>query len=85
MFTSLAAHFHALARGRVVPLGDDLLHKIDVATGEIAACTSATHACVAAIVGMRRTLYPDAPPYQAVPQPAVAVDPSGPGEPASVK
>ncbi|HUC49261.1 MAG TPA: FUSC family protein [Xanthobacteraceae bacterium] len=65
MFTALAPHFRALARGHVAPLGDDLLQKIDVATGEVAACTSATHACVAAIVGLRRTLYPDAEPYQA--------------------
>jgi uncharacterized membrane protein YccC len=65
MFTALAPHFRALARGRVAPLGDDLLQKIDVAIREVAACASATHACVAAIVGLRRTLYPDAAPYQA--------------------
>ena len=65
MFARLAPHFRALARGRVAPLGDDLLQKIDIAIGEVAACTAATHACVAAIVGLRRTLYPDAAPYQA--------------------
>jgi uncharacterized membrane protein YccC len=64
MFASLAAHFRGLGRGRVTPLGDDLLQKIDCAIGEATACTATTHACVAAIVGMRHTLYPDAPPYR---------------------
>jgi len=53
-----------LAHGRVPPLGDDLLQKIDIALDEIAACAAATHACVAAVVGLRRTLYPDAPQHQ---------------------
>ena len=64
MFAGVAAHFRALARGRVAQLGDDLLQKIDIAISEVTACTSATHACVAAIVGLRQTLYPDAPPYR---------------------
>ncbi|MBV9531892.1 MAG: FUSC family protein [Bradyrhizobium sp.] len=64
MFASLAAHFRALARGGLAQLDDDLLQTIDIAIGEVAACTAATHACVAAIVGMRQTLYPDAPPYR---------------------
>jgi uncharacterized membrane protein YccC len=66
MFAGLAPHFRALAHGRVAPLGDDLLHKIDVAIDEVATCTAATHACVAAVVGLRRTLFPDAPPHQPV-------------------
>ena len=64
MFAGLSAHFRALARGRVPQLGDDLLQKIDIAISEAAACTAATHACVAAVVGLRQTLYPDAPPYR---------------------
>jgi len=64
MFPGLAAHFRALARGRVGELGKDLLQKIDSAIGEVAACTAATHACVAAIVGLRQTLYPEAPQYR---------------------
>jgi uncharacterized membrane protein YccC len=64
MFAGLASHFHALARGRVPPLRDNLLQTIDIAIDEVAACTAATHACVAAIVGLRRTLYPKAPPHQ---------------------
>jgi uncharacterized membrane protein YccC len=64
MFPSLAAHFRALARGRVAPLGDDLLQKIDAAISEVTACTASTRACIAAIVGLRQTLYPDAPPYR---------------------
>ena len=66
MFAGLAPHFRALARGRVPPLDDVLLQKIDLAIDEVAACTAATHACVAAIVGLRRTLYPDAPPHRPV-------------------
>jgi uncharacterized membrane protein YccC len=64
MFASLSAHFRALARGRAPQLGDDLLQKIDIAISEAAACTAATHVCVAAIVGLRQTLCPDAPPYR---------------------
>jgi len=70
MFAGLAAHFRALARGRVVPLGDDFLHKIDLAIGEVAACVASTSPCVAAVVGLRRTLYPDAPPYRPLNIPA---------------
>jgi len=58
MFASLAAHFRGLGRGRVAPLGDDLLEKIDSAIGEATACTATTHACVAAIVGMRHNPLP---------------------------
>jgi uncharacterized membrane protein YccC len=75
MMAGLALHFRGLARGRVAPLGDDLLRKIDVVIDEVAACTAATHACVAAVVGLRRTLYPDAPPHQMAP-PAAQVYPS---------
>src|SRR5262249_39300973 len=51
MFASLAAHFRGLAGGRVAQLGGDLLQKIDTAVSEVTACTAATHACIAAIVG----------------------------------
>jgi uncharacterized membrane protein YccC len=64
MFPGLAAHFRALARGRVPPLGDDVLQRIDTAISEVTACTASTHACIAAIVGLRQTLYPHAPAYQ---------------------
>ena len=50
--------------GRVPPLGDNLLQTIDMAIDEVAACTAATRTSVAAIVGVRRTLYPDAAPHQ---------------------
>jgi uncharacterized membrane protein YccC len=78
MFAGLAPHFRALAQGRAPALGDDLLRKIDIAIDEVAACTATTHACVAAIVGLRRTLFPDASPHQplqmapAIPQAASA-------------
>jgi uncharacterized membrane protein YccC len=74
MFASLAAHFRGLARGRVLQLGDDLLQKIDAAIGEVTACTAATHACIAAIVGLRQTLYPDAMAYR--PRQTGQVDPA---------
>jgi hypothetical protein len=64
MFADVAAHFRGLARGHMAQLGDDLLQKIDIAVSEVTACTAATHACVAAIVGLRQTLCPDAPPYR---------------------
>jgi uncharacterized membrane protein YccC len=79
MFAGLAGHFRALARGRVAQLGDDLLQKVDIAISEVTACTAATHACVAAVVGLRQTLYPDAPPYrprQTAQADAVQVGPS---------
>ncbi len=79
MFASLAAHFRGLGRGRVAPLGDDLLQKIDRAIGEATACTATTHACVAAIVGMRHTLYPDAPPYR-----PMGIEQTGPALPETV-
>ena len=84
MFASLAVHFRALGRGRVAPLGDDLLQKIDIAISEATACTAPTHACVAAIVGLRQTLSPDAPPYR--PRQTEQADPAlpGPSEAASV-
>ena len=83
MFAGLSRYFRGLSHGRVAPLGDDLLKKIDIAINEVAACTAATHACVAAIVGLRRTLYPDAPPYQPVQVPPAAPQAS-PSEAASV-
>src|SRR5499427_4123284 len=79
MFTGLAPHFRALAHGRVAPFGDDLLQKIDMAIDEVAACTAATHACVAAVVGLRRTLFPDASPYEPV-QTAPAMQQAAPIE-----
>jgi uncharacterized membrane protein YccC len=84
MFASLAVHFRALGRGRVAPLGGDLLQKIDVAISETTACTAATHACVAAIVGLKQTLYPDALPYR--PRQVEQADAAlpGPSEAASV-
>jgi hypothetical protein len=84
MFAGLAPHFRALARGRVPPLGNDLLQKIDIAIAEVSACTTATHACVAAIVGLRRTLYPDAPQYQPMQIAPTFAAPSAPSDPANV-
>jgi uncharacterized membrane protein YccC len=84
MFAGLTRHFRALARRRVPLLDNDLLQKVDIAIDEVAACTAATHACVAAVVGLRRTLYPDAPPHQPVQIAPASAAPSGPGETAQV-
>ena len=64
MLAGLDAHFRSLARGRVAPLGDDLLQKIDIVVSEVAACAASTPASISAIVGLRQTLYPEAPAYQ---------------------
>jgi len=48
----------------VARLGDDLLQKIDLGIDEVAAYAGSTKISIAAIVGLRRTLYPDAPPYR---------------------
>jgi uncharacterized membrane protein YccC len=84
MFAGLAAHFRALARGRGAPLGNDLLQKIDLAIGEVAACDASTSACVAAVVGLRRTIYPDAPPYRPMKIPAAAPTLSAANQAASI-
>ena len=84
MFADLAVHFRALARARVARLGDDLLQKIDIVINEVTACTAPTHACIAAVVGLRQTLYPDAPAYR--PRQIGQADAAqvGPGEAAGV-
>src|SRR5262249_10945540 len=84
MFADLDAHFRSLARDRVAPLGNELLQRIDTAVREVTACNASSHACIAAIVGLRQTLYPDAPAYrpgQAGPADAMQ---AGPGEAAGV-
>ncbi|HEX4411276.1 MAG TPA: FUSC family protein [Xanthobacteraceae bacterium] len=63
MFAGIAPFFRSLAHGGGAPLGESFLHQIDAAIDQMTACNAATHASVAAIVGLRRTLYPDAPPY----------------------
>jgi hypothetical protein len=84
MFARLAVHFRALARGRVAQLDDDLLQKIDFAISEATACTATTHACIAAIVGLRQTLYPDALPYRPRQMEQADAALRGPSEAASV-
>jgi hypothetical protein len=76
MFAGVSAHFRALAHGRVLPLGRELLAEIDASLGEILDCGLATHAAIAAVVGLRRTLFPDAQPYRPITVPALAATPS---------
>jgi uncharacterized membrane protein YccC len=83
MFGGIAAHFRALAHDHVQPLGRDLLAAIDSSIHGIADCGAATQACVAAIVGLRRTLYPDAPSYQP-PQAPDETEPTPVGAPAEI-
>ena len=83
MFTGFAPQCRDPARGRPAQLGDDLLRKIDIAVDEVVASPTATHGCVAAVVGLRRTIYPDAPPHQPVQTEPVAPK-VAPGETARV-
>jgi uncharacterized membrane protein YccC len=64
---SVAAHFRALARGRRQPPGPGLLASIDALIGDILGISSRAlrHTGLAAAFGLRRNLYPDAPPYAA--------------------
>jgi uncharacterized membrane protein YccC len=84
MFADLDTHFRSLARGRVAPLGNDLLRKIDSAVSEVTACSASSHACIAAIVGLRQTLCPDAPAYRPGQAEAADAAQAGPGAAASV-
>jgi uncharacterized membrane protein YccC len=65
----LAAYFRGLARGRRQPPAPALLESLDVLIRDVlvAGSPSARHKGVAAAVGLRRNLYPDAPPYAAEP------------------
>jgi len=61
----ISAHFRALLRGRLHEPPPDLLGHLDGLTGDILAVTSpfARYKGLAAVIGLRRNLYPDAPPY----------------------
>jgi uncharacterized membrane protein YccC len=63
----VASHFRALARGRRQPSGPGLLASIDALIGDMLAVSSRTlrHTGLVAAIGLRRNLYPDAPPYAA--------------------
>ncbi len=63
----VAGHFRAVARGRRQPPGAGLLASIDALIGDMLAVSSRAlrHTGLAAAIGLRRNLYPDAPPYAA--------------------
>jgi len=65
VFDGIAAHFYALARGRGDVPSTALLGYLDRLIGDILTTRSpsARHKGLAAAVGVRRNLYPDAPPY----------------------
>jgi uncharacterized membrane protein YccC len=65
-----AGHFRCYARARPHTLSTELLHDIDVLIGDILVLGSGPHRIkgLAAIVGLRRDLFPDASPYSSLPQ-----------------
>ena len=71
VFDGIAAHFRASARGRRQLPAPALLGYLDRLIGDILATSSpsARHKGLAAAVGVRRNLYPDAPPFAGEPQP----------------
>ena len=71
VFDGIAAHFRALARGRRQLPAPALLGYLDRLIGDILATSSpsARHKGLAAAVGVRRNLYPDAPPFAGEPEP----------------
>ena len=68
----VAGHFRALARGWRQPPGPSLLASIDALIGDMLAVSSRPlrHTGLVAALGLRRNLYPDAPPYAAETQKA---------------
>jgi hypothetical protein len=71
VLTGTAGHFRYFARGRPHILLPDLLRDIDALIGDILALGSGPDRIkgLAAIVGLRRDLYPDAPPNSHSPLP----------------
>jgi uncharacterized membrane protein YccC len=69
VFDGIAAHFRALAHGRRDMPAPALLGYLDQLIGDVlmTSSPSARHKGLAAVVGLRRNLYPDAPPYAAEP------------------
>ncbi|MBV9631732.1 MAG: FUSC family protein [Xanthobacteraceae bacterium] len=74
VLTGAAGHFRSFARGRQQTLSTDFLRDIDVLIGDILVLGSGSDRTkgLAAIVGLRRDLYPDAPPYIPSPLPVQA-------------
>jgi uncharacterized membrane protein YccC len=66
VLAGVAAHFRDLARARQQTPSPALLGDMDALIGDILALSSPSrrHKGVAATVGLRRNLYPDAPPYR---------------------
>jgi uncharacterized membrane protein YccC len=73
VLTGTAEHFRAFARGRQHTLSPDLLHDIDVLIAYMLVLSGPERIKgLAAIVGLRRDLYADAPPYSRSPLPLEA-------------
>ena len=71
VLTGAAGHFRHYARGRPHILSTDFLRDIDVLIGDLLGLGPVPDRVkgLAAIVGLRRDLYPDAPPYVPSPPP----------------
>jgi uncharacterized membrane protein YccC len=69
VLAGIAAYFRDLARGVRRTLGPELLDDMDRLIGDILAVNSPSrrNRGLAAVVGLRQNLYPDAPPYRLVP------------------
>jgi uncharacterized membrane protein YccC len=65
-----AGHFRYYAHGHQHTLSSDFLRDIDVLIGDVLVLGSGSDRTkgLAAIVGLRRDLFPDAPPYSSLPQ-----------------
>ncbi len=68
VFTELATHFDALARGKPDDIPAGAVARLDAAMAGILALPNAgdRYAGVGAAIGFRRNLFPDAPAYRAV-------------------
>jgi uncharacterized membrane protein YccC len=72
LLSGLAAHFRSLSRGGGARLTPELLTELDVALNSAAGASAATgstpaHEGLRALVGLRRNLFPTAPPYRPAP------------------
>jgi uncharacterized membrane protein YccC len=75
VLAGVATHFRGLARGRGPMLEPVLLADIDALIDDMLAMRSGSrqHRGLAAVVGLRRNLYPDAQPYRGPPLPVEAI------------
>jgi uncharacterized membrane protein YccC len=73
LMETLEGHFRAQAAGPSAQVDGRLLGQLDVAIGEVAASPPRpeSHAAAIGLTGLRRSLFPAAPAYQPLPEPAL--------------